>query len=71
MLEKAGIDVKIARKELLPQLNLGGGVFFNTKHLESLFTTSNMLWGVGGAIVQPLFFGGRLKANLKLKKIAY
>ena len=71
MLEKAGIDVKVARKEMLPQLSLGGGVLFNTKHLESLFTTSNMLWGFGGGIVQPFFLGGQLKANLKLKKIAY
>ena len=71
MLEKAGIDVKIARKEMLPQLSLGGGVIFNTKHLESLFTTSNMIWGLGGSIIQPFFMGGKLKANLKAKKIAY
>ena len=30
-----------------------------------------MLWGVGGGIVQPLFQGFSLKANLKAKKIAY
>ena len=71
MLEKAGIDVKVARKEMLPTLNLGGGVLFNSKHFESLFTTSNMLWGFGGGIMQPLFMGGRIKANLKAKKIAY
>lgn len=71
MLEKAGIDVRVARKEMLPKLSLGGGVFFNTKHLESLFTTSNMLWALGGSIMQPLFMGGQLKANLKSKKIAY
>lgn len=71
LMEKAGIDVRVARKEMLPSLSLGGGVFFNTKHLESLFTTSNMLWGFGGSIMQPLFMGGKLKANLKSKKIAY
>ncbi len=71
MLEKAGIDVKVARKEMLPTLSLGGGVLFNTKHLESLFTTSNMIWGFGGSIMQPLFMGGKIKANLKAKKIAY
>lgn len=71
MLEKAGIDVKIARKEMLPKLSLGGGVLFNSKYFESLFTTSNMLWGLGGAVIQPAFMGGKLKANLKSKKIAY
>ena len=71
MLEKAGIDVKVARKEMLPTLNLGGLMLFNATNLGSLFTTSNMLWGIGGGIMQPLFMGGRIKANLKAKKIAY
>ena len=30
-----------------------------------------MLWGIGGNIIQPLFMGGALRANLKSKKIAY
>ncbi len=30
-----------------------------------------MLWGVGGGIIQPAFMGGKLKANLKAKKVAY
>ena len=71
MLEKAGIDVRVARKEMLPTLNLGGMMLFNATNLGSLFTTSNMLWGIGGGIMQPLFMGGRIKANLKAKKIAY
>lgn len=71
MLEKAGIDVRVARKEMLPKLSLGGGILFNNKHIESLFTTSNMIWGLGGQLMQPLFMGGALRANLKAKKIAY
>ena len=71
MLEKAGIDVRIARKEMLPSLNLGGGILFANKHIESLLTTSNMLWGLGGQIIQPIFKGGAIRANLKAKKIAY
>ena len=71
MLEKAGIDVRIARKEMLPHINLGGLLFFNHKYFESLFTTSNMIWGFGGGIFQPLFQGFSLTANLKSKKIAY
>lgn len=71
LLEKAGIDVKIARKECLPTINLGGGVLFNAQNIGSLFTTSNALWGLGGGIMQNIFAGGRIKANLKSKKIAY
>ena len=71
MIEKAGIDVKIARKEFLPVLNLGGGVLFNSQNIGSLFTTSDALWGLGGGIMQSLFAGGSIKTNLKLKKLAY
>lgn len=71
LLEKAGIDVKVARKECLPSLNLGGGILFNAKDIGSLFTTSNMLWSFGGGLMQPIFMGGKIKANLKSKKIAY
>lgn len=71
MLEKAGIDVKIARKECLPSINLGGLLFFNAQNIGSLFTTSNAIWGVGGGLLHPIFAGGKLKANLKSKKIAY
>ena len=71
MLEKAGIDVRVARKEMMPHINLGGLIFFNNKYLESLFTTKSMIWGVGGGLFQPLFQGFALTANLKAKKIAY
>ena len=71
LLEKAGIDVRVARKEMLPHINLGGLMFFNNKYLESLFTTKNMIWGVGGGLIQPIFQGFSLTANLKSKKIAY
>ena len=71
MLFRSGVDVKVARKECLPAINLGGLVFFNSKDIGSLFTTSNALWGVGGGLLHPIFAGGRLKANLKAKKVAY
>lgn len=71
MLEKAGIDVRVARKECLPTLNLGGMYLFNAKDIGSLFTTTNALWSLGGGIMQPIFAGGKIKANLKSKKIAY
>jgi len=71
LLEKAGIDVKIARKECLPSINLGGGVLFKSTQIGSLFTTSDMLWGMGGGVLSTLFAGGSILANLKSKKIAY
>jgi multidrug efflux system outer membrane protein len=71
LLEKAGIDVRVARKEMLPHINLGGLMFFNNKYIESLFNTNSLIWGFGGGIFQPVFQGFSLTANLKAKKIAY
>ena len=71
MIEKAGVDVRAARKECIPSITLGGGVLFNAKEFGSLLSTSNMLWGLGGGLMHNIFAGGRIMANLKSKKIAY
>lgn len=69
--QKAGLDVKVAKKEFLPSLNLGGFGLFNASDLGSLFTTKNMLIGFGAGIISPLFTGGQRVANLKMKKATY
>ena len=59
MVEKAGIDVRVARKEFLPSINILGLALFNTADFGSLFTTRDMLTMLGGSIMAPLFTGGR------------
>lgn len=71
MVEKAGIDVRVAKKEFLPSINLGGLGLFNANDIGSLFTTKNMLLGLGGGLILPAFTGGAKIANLKLKKATY
>lgn len=68
---KAGIDVRVAKKELLPSLNLTGLALFNATDIGSLFTTKNMLLGLGGGLLMPLFTGGQRIANIRLKKATY
>lgn len=69
--EKAGLDVKIARKEFLPSINLFGGGIFSGDKFTNMFNTSNMLLGLAGGVMAPLFTGGRNTANLRLKKATY
>ncbi len=71
MVEKAGIDIRIAKKEFLPTINLSGLAFFTSTNFGSLFTTKNMLWTLGGAALLPIFTGGKRIANLRLKKAEY
>ncbi len=70
MLEKAGLDVRVAKKEFLPSINLGALALF-TGNIESLLTTKNMLWSLGGSALLPIFTGGQRIANLRLKKDQY
>jgi NodT family efflux transporter outer membrane factor (OMF) lipoprotein len=71
MVEKAGIDVTVAKKEFLPTINIGGLAMFLASDFGKLWTTKNMLAALGGGINLPLFTGGRRVANLKLKKDEY
>ncbi len=71
MVEKAGINVRVARKEFLPSINLMGIAFFLANDLGSVFTTKNTLAMLGGGLNLPIFTGGRRVANLRLKKDEY
>lgn len=69
IVKKAGVDVRVAKKEFLPTISISGLALFSAKHFGSLFTTNNALWSVGGSAGLPLFTGGSRIANLKINKI--
>ena len=71
MVEKAGIDVRVAKKEFLPSINLTGIALFNSTEFGSAWSTGSMLGTLAAGAMLPLFTGGRRIANLKLKKAAY
>ncbi len=71
MVEKAGIDVRVAKKEFLPTISLSGLALFNASTFGSLFTTKNMLGAIGGFALLPLFTGGSRIANLRYSKAEY
>ncbi len=71
MVEKAGLDVKIAKKEFLPSLNLLGIMAFGSSSFSQAFNWSNVFGVLGSSAMLNLFTGGKKVANLKLKKNAY
>lgn len=71
MIEKAGIDVRVAKKEFLPSINLTGVALFLAGDIGSLWTTKNALAALASGVTLPLFTGGKRTANLKLKKDEY
>lgn len=71
MVEKAGIDVRVAKKEFLPNINLFGLMAFGSSALGNAFTWGNVFGVLSGSAMLNLFTGGKKIANLKLKKNAY
>ena len=71
MVEKAGIDVRVAKKEFLPSINLTGIALFNATEIGSAWSTGSMLGSLAAGLMLPIFTGGRRVANLRLKKATY
>ncbi len=70
-LEKAKIDIRVARKEFLPKFNITGIWAFNTIAPGSFFSWESSLAALLAGATQDLFTGGRKIANLKYQKAKY
>ena len=70
-LEKAKIDVRVARKEFLPKFNITGIWAFNTIAPGSFFSWESSLASLLAGATQDIFTGGRKIANLKFQKAKY
>lgn len=70
-LEKAKIDIRVARKEFLPTFNITGLWAFNTLAGGTFFSWESSLATLMAGAMQDIFAGGRKVANLKLQKAKY
>lgn len=70
-LEKAKIDVRIARKEFLPSFNITGLWAFNTIASGTFFSWESSLALLLAGATQDIFTGGRKAANLRFQKAKY
>ncbi len=70
-LEAAGLDVRVAKKEFLPAINILGALAFVATSAASSMNWENALALLGGSLNLPIFTGGLKSANLKLNKNKY
>ena len=70
-IQKAGIDVRVAKKEFLPTINLTGVALFLSGNFGSAWTTKNALAALAAGANLPIFTGGKRIANLRIKKDEY
>lgn len=64
-------QIGIATAAFYPQLTLFGGGGVQSTDITALFTAPSAIWAVGGDLLQPIFEGGRNRANLAATKSAY
>lgn len=70
-LEKAKIDIRVARKEFLPTFNITGIWGFNTIAPGNFFSWESTLASLMAGLSQDIFTGGRKVANLRFQKTRY
>ena len=70
-LKQSGIEIAIARKEFLPSLKLTASTGLSSVGLNNLFKWGSLSSYFEPSIDQPLFTGGRLKAQLKISQLQY
>lgn len=70
-LEKAKIDVRVARKEFLPRFNIIGVLSFNSLGAGNFFSWESIFAGLLAGATQDIFAGGKKIANLKIQKSRY
>ena len=66
--EAVGLDVGISQKNLLPSISIVGGPGSRSGEFENLLDQRFRIWDISGAISQPLFQAGRLRAQVRKSK---
>ena len=60
----AAADIGVARAQLFPSISITGAYGSISTELDDLFTKPSEAWSIAGSLLQPIFEGGRLRANV-------
>ena len=60
----AGLNVDVARKNLLPRLTLSSGLGSSSPAGDNLYDIDNIVANFASGLTQPIFQGGALRANV-------
>src|SRR5690606_2257971 len=59
-------QVQAAQRSFLPAISLNGSAGYAGSELAQLFSSGNFIWSIAGRILQPVFQGGRLTAQVDI-----
>jgi multidrug efflux system outer membrane protein len=63
-LNASAADIGVARAQMFPSISITGAFGSVAPELDDLFTGPAKAWSATGGILQPIFQGGRLRANV-------
>jgi len=64
-------QVGIAMTAFYPHITLSGSGGWESRDIATLVNAPSALWSLGGDVLQPIFNGGRNRANLASTRAAY
>ena len=67
----ANAQVGIARAAFYPHITLGGSGGWQSRDITTLANAPSLFWSLGADALQPIFQGGRNRANLAATRSAY
>lgn len=67
-LRAAGFRLDAARRSFLPDISLTGNAGTSSNALEGLLDGDFFVWTIAGSLLQPIFQGGRLRAQVDQAK---
>jgi len=70
-LHKARIEVKLARKEFLPDITISGQYGFNSNSFSKAINSDSYIASIATGIAGKIFTGGARRAKLRGKKLLY
>jgi NodT family efflux transporter outer membrane factor (OMF) lipoprotein len=70
LLHSATAQVGVAVANMLPQVTLGASYGFEGTSTSNLFSPAGLVWSLAGAISQPVFEGGTLRAKKRAAEAA-
>ncbi len=67
----ANAQIGVARAAFYPSITLGGAYGTESRLLPALFDAPSAIWSLGASLAQPLFDGGRIRANVENARAGY
>jgi multidrug efflux system outer membrane protein len=71
LLAARNAEIGIAQAAFFPAIRLTGAIGYESAELSDLLDGDSLIWSMAAGLVQPLFDGGRLRANRERAEAAF